>query len=154
MAEKLGDRIRENNEIRSADAKTVEGRLVIKSNEIATIIDDIVAQSESFSKKDMIVSSQRVNTEVEALQKIMDELSAKCSSVRDQEQIISKSVKCKKTAVNLKINTAMRAATATEKADEMKKTEEKLRASCESLADDICEAVDTIDLTLLNWNTK
>lgn len=127
---------------------TPRHKLLETAGELANLLDRFATATSSHSQKDMINISKEVSSVVGSLVDSANALSAHSPHLKDQENLISAAVKARKAAVNLKIHTAM--AAASEKDNRVKELE-KLNACLDDLAQNVVALTEHAQFSSLQW---
>ncbi|ELR19322.1 uncharacterized protein ACA1_265260 [Acanthamoeba castellanii str. Neff] len=131
---------------------TPRHKLLETAGELANLLDRFATATSSHSQKDMINISKEVSSVVGSLVDSANALSAHSPHLKDQENLISEwssaAVKARKAAVNLKIHTAM--AAASEKDNRVKELE-KLNACLDDLAQNVVALTEHAQFSSLQW---
>jgi hypothetical protein len=132
----------------SAEPGTPRHQLLETAGELANLIDRFATATASHAQKDMINLSKEVSVVVGRLVDSANALSASSPHLKDQENLISAAVKARKAAVNLKIHTAM--AAASEKDNRIKELE-KLDACLGELSQNVVALTEHAQFSSLQW---
>jgi len=138
---------------KAGDTASNEGKIVQATKKLADELSKLVKAYSAKSKRDLIVSSRNVSSVIEEMAAAAEGMSANTSDTKQKDLIISAAVKVKRGAVNLKVSTAMSAASsADEGKGEIDKNTDRMQVCLDEIIENTLSLVSLGNLSEVAWS--